>query len=80
MFFSLHFPTIYIQFITNYFWRKIMELELLEEKMVSVEIELYRSEIVMFLNCIEAAIDTKHVIGKDLKRAKEIKQQFCSYL
>jgi len=57
-----------------------MELQLMEEKMISVEIELYRYEIVMFINCIEAAIDTKHVIGKDAKRVKEIKQLLCNYL
>ena len=57
-----------------------MELQLMEEKMISVEIELYRCEIVMFINCIEAAIDTKHVIGKDAKRVKEIKQRLCNYL
>ena len=57
-----------------------MELQLMEEKMISVEIELYRCEIVMFINCIEAAIDTEHVIGKDVKRAKEIKQRLCNYI
>jgi hypothetical protein len=57
-----------------------MKLQLMEEKMISIEIELYRYEILMFLNCIEAAIDTKHVIGKDFKRAKEIKQHLCNYL
>ena len=57
-----------------------MELQLMEEKMISVEIELYRCEIVMFINCIEAAIDTKHVIGKDVKRVKEIKQRLYDYL
>jgi len=48
--------------------------------MISVEIELYRFEILMFLNCIEAVIDTKHIIGRDVKRAKEIKQQLIKYL
>ena len=57
-----------------------MELQLMGEKMIGIEIELYRCEIVMFINCIQAAIDTKHVIGKDVKRAKEIKQQLCNYL
>jgi len=57
-----------------------MELQLMEEKMVKVEIELSRFEIGMFLNCVEAAIDTKHVIGQDLKRVKEIKQQLSKYL
>lgn len=52
----------------------------MEENIISVEIQLYRCEIIMFINCIEAAIDTKHVIGKDVKRAKEIKQQLCNYL
>jgi len=56
-----------------------MELKLMEEEKVLVEIELTRLEIVMFLNCIEAAIDTKHVTGQNLKRAKEIRQQLCKY-
>ena len=57
-----------------------MELQMMEEKMVKVEIELSRLEIGMFLNCVEAAIDTKHVIGQDMKRVKEIKQQLSKYL
>ncbi|MCX6667194.1 MAG: hypothetical protein NTV74_02990 [Euryarchaeota archaeon] len=57
-----------------------MELQLMEEKMVKVEIELSRFEIGMFLNCVEAAIDTKHVIGQELERVKEIKQQLSKYL
>jgi hypothetical protein len=57
-----------------------MELQLMEEKMVKVEIELSQLEIGMFLNCIEAAIDTKHVNGQNLKRVKEIKQQLSKYL
>ena len=57
-----------------------MELQMMEEKMVKVEIELSRLEIGMFLNCVEAAIDTKHVIGQDLKRVKEIRQQLSKYL
>jgi hypothetical protein len=57
-----------------------MELQLLEEKMISIQIELYRCEILMFINCIEAAIDTEHVIGKDVERVKEIKQKLCNYL
>jgi|PlaIllAssembly_1097288.scaffolds.fasta_scaffold1943816_1 hypothetical protein len=57
-----------------------MKFELEEEKMVRVEIELSKLEIAMFLKCIEAAIDTKHVSGRDLKRAKEIKQQLYKYL
>jgi len=51
-----------------------MELQLMNEKMVKVEIEPFRLEIGMLLNCIEAAIDAKHIIGQDLKRVKEIKQ------
>jgi hypothetical protein len=57
-----------------------MELQLMEEKMIKVEIELSRFEIGMFLNCVEAAIDTKHVIGQDLERIKEIRQQLSKYL
>lgn len=57
-----------------------MELELLEEKMFRVEIELSGLEILMFLNCIEVAIDTKHVVGENLKRVKEIRKQLYKYL
>jgi len=57
-----------------------MELQLINEKMVKVEIELSKLEIVMFLNCIGAAIDTKHVRGQDPERAKEIKRQLSRYL
>jgi len=57
-----------------------MELQLVKEKMVKVEIELSKLEIVMFLNCIGAAIDTKHVRGRGLERAKEIKRQLSKYL
>jgi hypothetical protein len=57
-----------------------MELQLMEEKMVRVEIDLSKLEIGMFLNCVEAVIDTRHVIGQDLKRVKEIRQQLSKYL
>jgi hypothetical protein len=57
-----------------------MELQLVEEKMVRVEIELSKLEIAMFINCIEAAIDTRHARGRYLERAKEIKKQLNKYL
>jgi hypothetical protein len=34
----------------------------------------------MLINCIEAAIDTKHMQEKNEKRIKEIQKQFSKYL
>jgi len=52
----------------------------MEEEMVKVEIELTKPEIWMFLNCVDAAIDTGHANGEGLQRAKEIKKQLDKYL
>ena len=49
-------------------------------KMVKVTIELSKHEIGMFINCIEAAIDTKHMRKKFEKRAVDIKKQLVEYL
>ena len=48
--------------------------------MVKVTIELSKHEIGMFINCIEAAIDTKHMRNKFTKRAEDIKKQLIEYL
>lgn len=48
--------------------------------MVKVTLELSKLELEMFLNCIEGAIDTKHVTGKDLETAKEVMKQLSKYL
>lgn len=48
--------------------------------MVKVTIQLSKHEIEMFINCIEAAIDTKHMRNKFKKRAEDIKKQLTEYL
>ena len=48
--------------------------------MVRVEIDLSKHEIYMLVNCIEAAIDTKHMQEKNEKRIREILKQFSNYL
>jgi len=48
--------------------------------MVRVIIELSKREIQMLLNCIEAALDTKHMQEENEERVKEIQQQLSNYL
>jgi len=48
--------------------------------MVKVTLELSELEIEMFLHCIEVAIDTKYITGKDAENAKKIIKQFKKYL
>jgi len=48
--------------------------------MVKVEIDLSKREIQMLLNCIEAAIDTKHMKEENVERVKEIIKQLSKYL
>jgi len=48
--------------------------------MVRVTIELSKLEIEMLLNCIEAAIDTKHMHEENEERVKEIQKQLSNYL
>ena len=48
--------------------------------MVRVEIDLSKREIQIILNCIEAAIDTKHMQEENEERVKEIKKQLSKYL
>jgi hypothetical protein len=48
--------------------------------MVKVTIELSKYEIGMLLNCIEAALDTKHMQEENEERVIEIKNQLSKYL
>ena len=48
--------------------------------MVRVTIELSKLEIEMLLNCIESAIDTKHMPEVSEGRIKEIREQLSKYL
>ena len=48
--------------------------------MVRVIIELSKREIQMLLNCIEAAIDTKHMQEENEERVKEIQKHLSEYL
>lgn len=48
--------------------------------MVKVTLDLSKLEMEMFLNCIQGAIDTKHVTGKDLVTAKKIMGQLSKHL
>ena len=52
----------------------------LEEKMVKVTLELSKIEIEMFHNCIEMAIDTKYVDGKNKETATKLVNQLSKYL
>ena len=48
--------------------------------MVRVEIDLSKREIQMLLNCIETAIDTKHMMEENEEKVKVIKKQLSKYL
>lgn len=48
--------------------------------MVKVTIELSKYEIQMLINCIDAALDTKHMQVENEERIKEIKKQFSKYI
>ena len=48
--------------------------------MVRVKIDLSELEIQMLLNCIEAAIDTKHMQEQNEERVKDIHKQLSKYL
>jgi len=48
--------------------------------MVKVTIELSEQEICMLMNCIDSALDTKHMPEASEVRAKEIKEQLNKYL
>jgi hypothetical protein len=51
-----------------------------EENMVKITLELSELEVEMFLHCIEGAIDTEHVTGKDVETVEKIKKQLSKYL
>ena len=48
--------------------------------MVKVSVELSKYEIQMLVNCIDGAIDTKHMRKENENRVKEIKEQLEKYL
>ena len=48
--------------------------------MVKVTLDLSKLEIRMLINCIEAAIETKHMNVKDAKRSKEIMEKLDGYI
>lgn len=48
--------------------------------MVKVTLDLSELDIEIFLNCIEVAIDTKYITGKDAEDAKKIIEQLKKYL
>jgi len=48
--------------------------------MVKLSLELSKLEIEMFLHCIEIAIDTKYVNGKNKETAKKLVKQLSKYL
>jgi len=48
--------------------------------MVKVTIELSEYEIQMLINCIEAAIDTKHMQEENEERVKIIRDQLINYI
>ena len=48
--------------------------------MVRVTIELSKLEIVMLLNCMEAALDTGHVPEESGESVKKLKEQLIKYL
>ena len=50
------------------------------KKMVKVTIELSKIQIQMIINCVEAALDTKHVPGESEGGAKKIIEQLSKYL
>ena len=48
--------------------------------MPKVSIELSKLQIEMFINCINGAIDVKHMNEQDEEIAKEVKRQLSKYL
>ena len=48
--------------------------------MVKVTLELSKLEIEMFINCIEAALDTDHVPEEKEQTVKEVREQLKKYL
>lgn len=48
--------------------------------MVKVTIELSEREIQMLINCIESALDTKHMREENEGRVKKIRDQLSKYI
>ena len=48
--------------------------------MVKVALDLSKLEIEMFLHCIQMAIDTKYVDGKNKETAKKLVSQLSKYV
>jgi len=48
--------------------------------MVKISLELSKLEIEMFLHCIQLALDTKFVEGKNKETAKKLINQLSKYL
>lgn len=48
--------------------------------MIKVTIDLSKLEIRMLINCIDAAIETKHMNVKDAKRARDIMEKLEVYI
>jgi len=48
--------------------------------MVKITLELSKLEIEMFLHCIQMAIDTKYVEGKNRETAKKLVKQLSKHL
>jgi hypothetical protein len=51
-----------------------------KEKMVKVKIELSKIQIQMLMNCIESALDTKHMPEESEEGTKVILEQLSKYL
>jgi hypothetical protein len=52
----------------------------LEEKMAKISLELSKLEIEMFVHCIQLALDTKFVEGKNKETATKLINQLSKYL
>jgi hypothetical protein len=50
------------------------------KNMVKVSLDLSKLEIEMFLHCIEMAIDTEYVDGKNKETAKKLVSQLSKYI
>jgi len=48
--------------------------------MVEVTIDLSELEIQMLVNCIESALDTKHIKENDINRIQNIRNQLNKFL
>ena len=48
--------------------------------MVKISLELNKLEIEMFVHCIQLALDTKYLEGKNKETAKKLLKQLSKYL